>query len=129
MEYWKTVDLDFLFWTEVPWDENNVETQQSQKPKKARERVTQDNKIAKYNKIAKVNNEDAGYTWDWGEGGRIGAWTPNGEHTHISRYAIDFVKNVQTNMDNGRKRSIRIVWVRPQDVVAEFTGERPPTEP
>ena len=73
----------------------------------------------------KVNNQDAGYTWDWGEGGRIGAWRPNGEQTHINRYTIDFLNNVQTNVDNGCRRSIRIIWVRPQDLVAQFTGEGP----
>ena len=76
----------------------------------------------------KVNNQDAVYTWDWGEGGRTGAWAPNGAQTHISRYTIDFINNVQTNMDNGRKRSIRIVWVRPQDLVAQFTGQLPPRD-
>ena len=64
----------------------------------------------------KVNNQDAGYTWDWGEGG------PN-------RYTIDFTNNVQTNIDNGRRRSIRIIWVRPQDLVAQFTGELPTPQP
>ena len=71
----------------------------------------------------KVNNQEAGYTWDWGEGGRIGAWSPNGEQTHLNRYTIDFINNVQTNIDNGRRRYIRIIWVRPQDLVAQFTGE------
>ena len=73
----------------------------------------------------KVNNQDAGYTWDWGEGGRTGSWRPNGEQTRLNRYTIDFINNVQTNIDNGRRRSIRIVWVRPQDVEAQFTGETP----
>ena len=38
---------------------------------------------------------------------------------------IDFATGVQTNLDNQRKRSVRIVWVRPQDVVPQFTGELP----
>ena len=69
--------------------------------------------------------DDAGYTWDWGEGGRIGSWTPDGEETNINRYKIDFVNCVQENLDNQRKRSIRVVWVRPQDVEARFTGQLP----
>ena len=73
----------------------------------------------------KVNDQDGSYVWDWGEDGRIGSWRPNGENTHINRYKVDFINNVQTNLDNGRKRSIRIVWVRPQDLEAEFTGELP----
>ena len=75
-----------------------------------------------------TRNEDAIYTWDWGENGRTGAWSPDGEDTKISRYKIDFVAGVQTNIDNNRKRSIRIVWVRPQDVTAQFTGQLPTTE-
>ena len=59
-----------------------------------------------------VNNLDAVYTYDWGEGGRTGSWSPGGESTHINRYRIDFVARVQTNLDNQRKRSIRIIWVR-----------------
>ena len=73
-----------------------------------------------------VGQQDACYTWDWGEGGRCGSWAPDGEETKINRYSIDFVNFVQTNIDNNRKRSIRIVWVRPQDVQARFTGEKPP---
>ena len=72
-----------------------------------------------------VNQQDAGYTWDWGEGGRRGSWTPDGEETRINRYVIDFTNFVQTDVDNQRKRSINIVWVRPQDVQARFTGELP----
>ena len=45
--------------------------------------------------------------------------------TSITRYKIDFAAWTQTNMDNQRKRSIRLVLVRPQDVVANFTGELP----
>ena len=71
------------------------------------------------------NGENAVYTWDWGEGGRAGSWRQDGEETRISRYMIDFATGVQTNLDNQRKRSVRIVWVRPQDVVPQFTGELP----
>ena len=75
-----------------------------------------------------VNGEDAVYTWDWGEGGRTGSWKPDGEKTHINRYMIHFATGIQTNLDNQRKRSIRIIWVRPQDVVPQFTGQLPTTE-
>ena len=80
--------------------------------------------------VMKVINQDA-VCWeaDWEGGGRIGSWTPNGEQTHINRYTIDFINNVQTNIDNGRRRSIRIIWVRPQDLVAQFTGELPTPQP
>ena len=72
-----------------------------------------------------VGQHDASYVWDWGEGGRGGSWAPAGEETKINRYSIDFVNFVQTNIDNNRKRSIRIVWVRLQDVQARFNGEKP----
>ena len=72
-----------------------------------------------------VQDQDAVYTWDWGECGRIGYWTPDGEETNINRYKIDFLNCVQENLDNQRKRSIRVVWVRPQDVEARFTGQLP----
>ena len=35
-----------------------------------------------------TNNEDAGYTWDWGDA-RSGSWTPDEEETSINRYVID----------------------------------------
>ena len=71
-----------------------------------------------------INGQDAVYTGDWGDT-RDGSWMPDGEVTRINRYRIDFVNFVQTNMDNQRKRSIRIVWVRSRDVVPQFTGEIP----
>ena len=43
-----------------------------------------------------VGQQDACYTWDWGEGGRCGSWAPDGEETKINRYSIDFVNFVQT---------------------------------
>ena len=73
--------------------------------------------------LAKQNTQYLGCSCK--EDGRIGSWRPNGELTHINRYRVDFINNVQTNLDNGRKRSIRIVWVRPEDVEAKFTGELP----
>ena len=47
----------------------------------------------------------------------------DGEETKINRYVIEFVNMVQVNLDSQRKRSVRIVWVRPQDVLARFTSE------
>ena len=72
-----------------------------------------------------MSEQDAGYTWDWGPDGRRGSWQPDDMETSIKRYVIDFVSMVQTNVDNSRKRSVRIVRVRPQDVQARFTGELP----
>ena len=72
-----------------------------------------------------ASGQNAGYTWDWGEGGRAGAFAPNGARTQISRYRIDWAAGEQTNMDNQRKRSVRFIWVRPQDVLANSTGELP----
>ena len=74
-----------------------------------------------YEKYA--NGQDAGYTWDWGEGGRAGSWRPEGRKTSINRYFIDFDSCIQRNIDNGRMRSIRVVRVRPQDIVPQVTGQ------
>ena len=60
------------------------------------------------------NNEDARYTWDWGDG----------KETRLNRYTIDFVNRVQTNQDSGRKRSIRIVWARLEDINPVFTSSK-----
>ena len=68
---------------------------------------------------------NAVYTWDLGPDGRRGSWRPEGEETTISRYVLDFVALVQTNIDNHRKRSVRIVWVRPANVQARYSGELP----
>ena len=57
-----------------------------------------------------VAGETAVYTLDWVPGGRLGSWAPDGDNTSINRYIVDFETMVQTNMDNGRKRSARIVY-------------------
>ena len=72
-----------------------------------------------------ISGQDAGYTWGWGPDGRRGSWQPDGEETRINRYTMDFLNMVQTNIDNLRKRSVRIVWIRPQDLEGRFTGELP----
>ena len=69
-----------------------------------------------------VNNQDAGYTWDWGSS-RAGSWQPDGEETSINRYMIDFRTWEQRNLDNDRRRSVRLVWVAPERVVPTWTGE------
>ena len=74
-----------------------------------------------------MNNEDAGYTWDWGDT-RPGSWRPDDEETSINRYVIDFVAMEQRNIDNGRKRSVRVTWVRPTDVTPRWTGQLPPRD-
>ena len=57
LAYFKQVepDLDFLWWTEVSWDENeNIGTQQSQKPNESRESVAKGkNGFVKTQKIGK----------------------------------------------------------------------------
>ena len=69
--------------------------------------------------------EDAIYTWDWGNTW-TGSWMPDGEETSINRYKVDLVQRLQTNLDNGRQRSVRVVLVRKEDVVARSTGHLPP---
>ena len=61
------------------------------------------------------NNEDVAYTWDWGNS-RYGSWEPDGEMTSINRYVIDFQTWEQRNLDNDRRRSVRLVWVAAERV-------------
>ena len=68
------------------------------------------------------NNEDAVYTWDWGNS-RYGSWAPAGEVTSINRYLIDFITWEQRNLDNDRRRSVRLVWVPADKVNPIRTGE------
>ena len=71
-----------------------------------------------------MNNEDGGYTWDWGDSYE-GSWRPDEGVTHINRYIIDFQTWEQRNIDNHRRRSVRLVWVAPERVDAEWTGQIP----
>ena len=57
-----------------------------------------------------VNGKDVVYTWDWGAS-RPGSFAPAGEHTSINRYLIDFQTWEQVNIDNGRRRSVRLVFL------------------
>ena len=70
--------------------------------------------------------KDACYTWDWGDT-RSGSWPgpdPAGESS-INRYLVDFDRMQQKNIDNGRMRSIRLAWVRQEDVTPQWTGQIP----
>ena len=69
-----------------------------------------------------ANEASIGYEWDWG-GARPGSWSPNGEVTTINQYILDFASWTQTNINNNRKRSFRIVWVLPHQVEAQWTGQ------
>ena len=60
-----------------------------------------------------ANNENAGYTWDLGDT-RFGSWKPDGDESSINRYTIDFLAWEQRNIDNDRRRSVRLVWVPPR---------------
>ena len=66
--------------------------------------------------------QDAVYTWDWGDS-RKGSWKPDDEETSINRYMIDFVHKQQRNIDNGRMRTIRVIWVRQEDATPQWTGQ------
>ena len=71
-----------------------------------------------------TNDEDAGYTWDWGDT-RSGSWKPDEEETSINRCVIDFRAWEQRNIDNNRRRSVRLVWVPAESVDPKWTGEIP----
>ena len=72
------------------------------------------------------NSEDVVYTWDWGNS-RYGSWAPDGELTSINRYVIDFNTWEQRNLDNNRRRSVRLVWLPADNVNPIWTGEIPDT--
>ena len=60
------------------------------------------------------NDKDAIYTWDFG--GR--------QETSIKGHSIDFARKEQRNRDNGRTRTIRLIWVEDEDTHPQLTGQR-----
>ena len=71
-----------------------------------------------------INNENAVYTWDWGDT-RTGSFLLEGEETSINRYMIDFETWEQRNLDNNRRRSVRLVHVAGGRIDATWTGQIP----
>ena len=57
-----------------------------------------------------LNGEDVVYTWDWGAS-RPGSFAPAGEQISTIRYMIHFQTLEQVNIDNGRRRSVRLGYV------------------
>ena len=68
-----------------------------------------------------INDEDAGFTWDWGSS-RAGSWRPEGGETSINRYIIDFETWEQRNIDTDRRRSVRVAWAATERVDLMRTG-------
>ena len=71
------------------------------------------------------------YIWDWGDrrpgSWKLVQWDGSEEKTSINRYVLDFGNKTQTNIDNGRLRSFRVVYTK--DVsLAEWNGEIPSTK-
>ena len=67
--------------------------------------------------------------WDWGSS-RTGSFVRNGnEQTNFNRYELDFGEMLQTNIDNERRRSFRVVWVDPAQLTTPryWKGEFPHT--
>ena len=56
------------------------------------------------------NNEDAGYTFPWGN----------------TTYSIDFLAWEWTVVGSNRRRSVRLVWVSPESVDPTWTEQIPP---
>ena len=69
-----------------------------------------------------LNGEDVVYTWDWGAS-RPGSFAPAGEQTSINSYMIDFQTWEQVNIDNGRRRSVRLVFLHRGKADAEWNGQ------
>ena len=72
------------------------------------------------------NDEDVVYCWDLGNA-RYGSFEIDGERTSIDRYQIDFSTWEQRNLDNNRRRSVRLVWVPTERVDPIWIGEIPNT--
>ena len=62
----------------------------------------------------------------WGDS-RKGSYKPEGEETSINRYQIDFVRKQQRSLDNGRMRTIRVIWILEEDATQtpQWTGQIP----
>ena len=66
---------------------------------------------------------EAGYVWDWGAQ-RDGSYCPEGKTTSLNRYVLNFSTMQQQNIDNGRLRSFRIIWMDDSEVQAKWCGEK-----
>ena len=71
-----------------------------------------------------LNGEDAIYVWDW-RNYRTGSFVLEEQPTSLSRYVIDWSEKLQANLDNKRRRTIRIVWVDHADLEPRWTGQIP----
>ena len=63
--------------------------------------------------------EDVVYTWDWGAS-RPGSFAPEGEQISTNRYRFDLQTWEQVNIDNGRRRSVRLVFLHGRTTNAEW---------
>ena len=61
---------------------------------------------------------------DWGYS-RVGSWKLDGQATSVNRYVIDFKTWEQRNLDNDRRRSVRLVWVAAERVDPKWIGQIP----
>ena len=69
-----------------------------------------------------LNGSDVVYTWDLGAA-RPGSVALEGEQNSINRYMIDFQAWEQVNIDNGRRRSVRLVFLHGGKANAEWNGQ------
>ena len=69
-----------------------------------------------------LNGEDVVYTWDWGAS-RPGSFAPAREQISINRYMIDFQTWERVNIDDGRRRSMRLVFLHGGKADAEWNGQ------
>ena len=61
-------------------------------------------------------------TRDWGAS-RLGSLAPVVEQISINRYRIDFQTWEQVNIDNGRRRSVRLAFLHGGKANAEWNGQ------
>ena len=63
------------------------------------------------------------YEWDYGLNGKKGTMWKDGVQTTISRYELDFqAPQMQRNVDTGKLRPFRVVWVEASPEMQELAS-------
>ena len=61
--------------------------------------------------------QDAVFTWP--------SWNWGASYKKKHRYMIYFDRKLQKNLDNGRLRTIRVIWIDKEDATPEWNGQIP----
>ena len=61
------------------------------------------------------------FVWDWQDARWGGSFELDGEKTSYSRYSLCFNTMTQKNLDSGRVRRFRVVFMKPGDAWASMS--------